>query len=80
VRPFAHALARRIASFPAHAVAAAKQSVLRAEGDVVGDLLAEGAAFRATLPEPSARAAMQRFLDDGGQTVAGERRLPRLFD
>jgi enoyl-CoA hydratase/carnithine racemase len=80
VRPFAHALARRIASFPAHAVAAAKALVLRADGDVVDHLLAEGAAFRDTLSEPSARAAMQRFLDNGGQTADGERRLPRLFD
>jgi enoyl-CoA hydratase/carnithine racemase len=79
VRPFAHALARRIASFPPHAVAAAKAAVLRAEKEVVADLLAEGDAFNATLPEPSARAALQRFLDHGGQTVEGELRLGELF-
>ncbi|MFZ4718195.1 MAG: enoyl-CoA hydratase/isomerase family protein, partial [Ilumatobacteraceae bacterium] len=42
VWPFVDRLARRIASFPPHAVAAAKASVLRAEKEVVADLLAEG--------------------------------------
>lgn len=79
VRPFAHALARRIASFPPHAVAAAKAAVLRAEKEVVDDLLAEGRAFDATLPVPATRAALQHFLDHGGQTVEGELRLGELF-
>lgn len=79
VRPFAHALARRIASFPAHAVAAAKAAVLRAEKEVVADLLAEGDAFNATLPEPTTRAALQHFLDHDGQTEEGELRLGELF-
>ena len=46
-------LARRIAGFPPHAVAAAKASVVRAERGVVEHLLAEGDAFTATLTEPS---------------------------
>jgi enoyl-CoA hydratase/carnithine racemase len=79
VRPFAHALARRIASFPPHAVAAAKAAVLRAEKEVMADLLAEGDAFNATLPVPSTRAALQHFLDHGGQTVEGELRLAELL-
>jgi enoyl-CoA hydratase/carnithine racemase len=73
--PFVDRLAGRIASFPPHAVAAAKASVLRAEKEVVADLLAEAAAFNATLGEPSARALMQRFLDRGGQTAEVELRL-----
>lgn len=79
VRPFVDRLARRIASFPAHAVAAAKASVLRAEGDLTADLLAEGDAFSGTLGGTGTRAAMERFLEGGGQTVDGERRLASLF-
>ena len=75
---FVHRLCARLASFPAHAVAAAKASVLRADGDLTADLLAEGDAFAATLGVPSTRAAMERFLDLGGQTPAGERRLGDL--
>jgi enoyl-CoA hydratase/carnithine racemase len=77
--PFVDRLARRIASFPPHAVAAAKASVLRAESGVIEQLLAEGDAFSATLGHPDTRAAMQRFLDAGGQTPEVERRLSELF-
>ncbi len=77
--PFVDRLARRIASFPPHAVAAAKASVLRAEAGVTEQLLAEGDAFAATLGHPEARVAMQRFLDAGGQTPEVERRLGDLF-
>ena len=75
---FVDRLAARIASFPPHAVAAAKASVLRAEKDVVADLLAEGAAFNRTLGGPGTRETMERFLASGGQTVAGEQRLGEL--
>lgn len=76
--PFVHRIARRIASFPPHAVAAAKAAVVRGEKDVGADLLAEGAAFNATLGHPATVAAMQRFLDIGGQTLGGELRLGDL--
>ena len=76
--PHVDRLAARIASFPPHAVAAAKASVLRAEKDVVADLQAEAAAFQGTLGDVDTRAAMQRFLDSGGQTAAGEARLGAL--
>jgi enoyl-CoA hydratase/carnithine racemase len=76
--PFVDRLAARIASFPPHAVAAAKASVLRAEKDVVADLQAEAVAFQSTLGEAGTRAAMQRFLASGGQTAAGEARLAEL--
>ena len=76
--PHVDRLAARIASFPQHAVAAAKASVLRAEKDVVADLQAEAAAFQSTLGDAGTRAAMQRFLASGGQTAAGESRLGDL--
>lgn len=78
--PFVERLARRIASFPAHAVAAAKASVLLAEKGLEADLPAEAALFNGTLKEPSARIAMERFLAAGGQTLDGELRLGSLID
>jgi enoyl-CoA hydratase/carnithine racemase len=79
LRPFVERLAARIASYPAHAVAAAKASVLRAEKEVAADLLAEGNAFSGTLGGPGTREAMERFLAIGGQTAAGEARLGDLL-
>ncbi len=76
--PHVQRLAARIASFPPHAVAAAKASVLRAEKDVLADLRAEGAAFQGTLAGPGTRDAMQGFLASGGQTPEGEGRLGAL--
>lgn len=76
--PFVDRLAARIATFPPHAVAAAKASVLRAEHAVHEHLLAEAGAFNETLGEPSARRAMRRFLAQGGQTREGELRLGEL--
>ncbi|MFV0534660.1 MAG: enoyl-CoA hydratase/isomerase family protein [Cumulibacter sp.] len=71
-------LAKRIAAFPPHAVAAAKASVTSAESAVTEHLLAESHAFSRTLGEPRARAAMEEFLATGGQTPEGERRLGEL--
>lgn len=76
--PFVERLAARIASFPPHAVAAAKASVLRADRDVRADLLLEGDAFVATLGDPLTQDAMRRFLDGTGQTREGELRLGEL--
>ncbi len=76
--PHVERLAARIASYPPHAVAAAKASVLRAEQGVACDLQAEGAAFQGTLSGPGTRAAMEGFLARGGQTPAGESRLGAL--
>ena len=75
---FVDRLAGRIASFPAQAVAAAKASVVRSETGVGADLLAESIAFNATLASDETHARMQRFLDAGGQTPEGERRLGQL--
>lgn len=78
VRGAAHALARRAASFPAHAVAEAKLSVLRSEKDLPADLLEEIRGFFRTLGNDAARRAMESFLRQGGQTVEGEQRLGAL--
>lgn len=75
---FVDRLAGRIASFPAHAVAAAKEIVVRSETGVVEDLLAETIGFNATLAHDETHDRMQRFLDAGGQTPEGERRLGQL--
>jgi enoyl-CoA hydratase/carnithine racemase len=76
--PHVNRLAARIASFPPHAVAAAKASVLQAESGVLDHLRAEAQAFQGTLSGPGTRDAMERFLDLGGQTVDGEARLAAL--
>jgi len=44
----------------------------------VADLLAEGDAFNATLGHPRTVAALAAFMDRGGQTPEGERRLGEL--
>lgn len=76
--PHVDRLAARIASFPPHAVAAAKASVLRAEQGVPEHLQAEAAAFQGTLSGLGTPEAMARFLATGGQTPDGEGRLGAL--
>mgnify|MGYP003342320889 FL=1 len=76
--PFVHRLAARLASFPPHAVRAAKQAVLRSEGNLHADLVAEAAAFSGTLGNQRAIDAMAAFMTNGGQTVEGELRLGEL--
>jgi len=78
--PFVHRLARRIASYPPHAVAAAKASVVSAEHAVAEHLLSEANAFSASLGGAGTAEAMRRFLELGGQTRDGELRLGELTD
>jgi enoyl-CoA hydratase/carnithine racemase len=78
LRPFVERLARRIARFPAAAVAAAKRSVLAAEHGLEDGLLDESLAFQQLLRTPEAQRALRRFLERGGQTRDGERRLGAL--
>ncbi len=78
LRPFVTRLARRIASFPAPAIAAAKRAVLAAEPDSRAGLIEEGFAFQQLLRTPEAQRAMRRFLARGGQTREAERRLGAL--
>jgi enoyl-CoA hydratase/carnithine racemase len=68
IGPFVDRLARRIASFPAEAIAHAKASVLAAETGVREGLVAEARAFDACLALPEARRRMEAFLAMGGQT------------
>lgn len=75
---YALAMARRIASFPPKAVAAGKRLVLMAETGIDENLVAEGTVFGSQLSDPRARAAMERFLSQGGQTRDGELRLGDL--
>jgi enoyl-CoA hydratase/carnithine racemase len=80
LRAFVDALATRIASFPPHAVAAAKRSVDEGLPDPVPGLRTEEWLFSQTLLEPSAIARMEAFLAVGGQTRDVERDLPALYD
>ena len=78
VWPHVDNLATRIASFPGHAIAAAKMTVLHAEVGVANHLRVEGAAYRSTLGHQATRDAMDAFMSFGGQTRRGERRLGAL--
>lgn len=78
LRPFVTRLARRIATFPAGAVAAAKHAVLAAEPDWTEGLLDESFGFQQLIRTPEAQRAMRRFLERGGQTREGERKLGAL--
>lgn len=79
LRPFVDGLARRIAGFPRHAIALAKQSVLNAERLPLAEgLTEESFLFQRTLRDPEAQAAMRRFLELGGQTREVELRMGDL--
>ena len=76
--PFVDALARRIASFPAEAIALAKRAVDAADETVVAGLLEEGHCFDLSVATPAARERMAAFLAAGGQTLEAERQLGKL--
>jgi len=76
--PHVNRLAQRIASFPAHAVAAAKASTLLAESGISAHLAAESATFSSTLAEPVTQARMAAFMAAGGQTLEGESRIAAI--
>ena len=78
--PFVDALARRIASFPAEAIALAKRAVDAADETVVAGLLEEAHAFNLSLATTAARERMAAFLAAGGQTPEVERDLGRLVE
>jgi enoyl-CoA hydratase/carnithine racemase len=78
LHPFVDRLARRIAQAPAFAVQAAKAAVLRAEGAVAAGLLDDVAIEASLRGIPETMALIDRFLDAGGQTHAGETRLGEL--
>jgi len=81
LRPFVDGLARRIAQFPAGAIARAKRSVCNAEELPLREGLVEEAyLFQQTLRDPEAQAAMRRFLEIGGQTREVEMRVAEAVD
>ena len=79
LRPFVDELAARIASFPVHAIAAAKESVDNALVDPVAGLCEEERLFSQTLLDPSAIERMERFMAAGGQTRDVELDLPAVY-
>jgi len=80
LRPFVDALTTRIASFPATAIAAAKEAVHAALPDPVPGLLREWQLMTHQLARPEVTARMERFLAIGGQTREVERDLTALYE
>lgn len=68
LRPFVDRLARRIAAFPAPAIAHAKAAVDAGQPSPVDGMLDEHQHLRRALATAEATAAMQAFLEAGGQT------------
>jgi enoyl-CoA hydratase/carnithine racemase len=79
LRPFVDGLARRIASFPAEAIALAKASVDAAEGPLRDGLLEEQHNFDLSLETHAAQARMQRFMEIGGQQPENELSIDGLL-
>jgi enoyl-CoA hydratase/carnithine racemase len=73
--PFVERLARRIASFPAEAIALAKRAVDGAEGSTFDGLLEEADCFNRSVATAEARRRMADFLAHGGQTREVELQL-----
>jgi enoyl-CoA hydratase/carnithine racemase len=78
--PFVERLARRIASFPAEAIALAKTAVDAAELPTPAGLLEEAHCFNQALATSAAERRMQWFLASGGQTPEVERDLAAMID
>jgi enoyl-CoA hydratase/carnithine racemase len=78
IGPYVDALARRIASFPAPAVRLAKRAIDAAALPLAQGLAEESFLFQQLIREPSARDAMKRFLDAGGQTREVELRVSEV--
>jgi enoyl-CoA hydratase/carnithine racemase len=76
---FVDSLAYRIASFPAEAIALAKQSVNNAELPLGEGLREEAFLFQQTLRTKGAQRNMRRFLEMGGQTREGEMKVGELM-
>ncbi|MFT4571893.1 MAG: enoyl-CoA hydratase/carnithine racemase [Hyphomicrobiaceae bacterium] len=78
--PFVETLARRIASFPAEAIAMAKQAVASAEPPVEPGLCDEAWLFGRTLATSEAKRRMALAMKRGAQTREGEMRLGALVE
>ncbi|MDH3704973.1 MAG: enoyl-CoA hydratase/isomerase family protein [Acidimicrobiia bacterium] len=77
---FVDALATRIASFPAEALAHAKASLNNAELPLVEGLVEEAHLFNQLLSTPPAVERMAQFMELGGQTAEVEMRLGDMAD
>jgi len=80
IGPFVDALARRIASFPPHAIRLAKQAVDAGAASFEDGLAAERAAFAATVADPDLDARFDDALAVGLQTRDAELDLDALLD
>jgi enoyl-CoA hydratase/carnithine racemase len=80
IEGFVREFARRVASMPPEAVAAAKRAIDGGLPDPDPGYVAEATAFRDTLLDPEATRRMHRFLEVGGQTRDGERDVEALLD
>lgn len=76
--PFVERLARRIAAFPAEAIALAKRAVNAATPGVEEGLLEEAHCFNLSVATEAARARMAGFMASGGQSRDLERQVGRL--
>ena len=73
-----NALARRIAAFPAPAIALAKTSINSADKPLETGLAEERSFFVDSLFTPEALRQMQRFMDAGGQSAEVEKRIAEI--
>ena len=80
IGPYVATLAGRIASFPREAVQLAKRAVHRAEDPLSEGLVEEDFLFQKLLRTEDAQQSMRRFLDQGGQTPEGEKRIAELSE
>ena len=81
LRPFVTAFAKRLATYPPVAMAAAKASVANADTMSLHDaMLEEAYLFQTTLRDPEARRRMEKFIEVGGQTRDGEKNLIETID
>lgn len=78
LRPFVTRLAKRIARFPARAIADAKSATLGAESPLDAGLIEEAHLFQGLIRTDEAQHAMRSFMERGGQTREGELRLADL--
>ena len=78
IGPYVDQLARRIAAFPPEAVRLAKQSVNASSLPLAEGLVEESFLFQQSIRTEAARRNMARFLEIGGQTPEGERRVAAL--
>jgi enoyl-CoA hydratase/carnithine racemase len=82
IGPYVDRLARRIASFPAAAIAETKRVINHVENETLQQLRHEQHGFDRCMAQPEVRPRMRRWLEQGFQTPEGERaigaQLPKI--